>query len=981
MTGAQYVRTDPIKQAVLGHELDVLGAIGIDWRGGRGHIDCPYPDHGGGTDWRWDDDTKRAICTCKTWHSIFDVVSACESIDFAAAKIRVAEIIGRADLIEEGGGGPRGQKQDAGSLLSAPVEDRDDTLPQKYLAYRLGIEAAEMPTLRTRAVGLKALGYFDPPTAAGAKSTPFGTFPCAVFEMIDAMGRRHAFRIYVAPDGQGKADLGKTDLGDDRNPKKSMHASDGVSTAGRSVLWGDPATAPHIIVCEGIETGAAVAVAMRTEIEAGKVVVAAAISAGGVEAFQPWPATRHITVAADRDEKGTPIKEASRRGEIAARKLGANLHDRVSVSIALPGVAGEKADWLDIFRRDGLDAVRAGMKAAEPFAPSADEAAEEATTAETAETYGENAAELEEITTTYPLPVLGGMPLCYRHMLGGDIWVHKVVKSKAGGETAIPVSSPIGVVAMLRHADQDDAYGLRVAVQDMNGQPRLVDFDRADLGRMNGVEIKAALFEAGLRVEADGEAIVVAILKAAKPTREMVIVSRPGWHHLTADTPVFVDPGGEVTGLPEGQDLELSVRSRLPVPSAAGTLDDWRAAIETVVKADNCPHWHLGIIAGFVGPTLGLTGLEACGINLSGMTSAGKTSAQRLAVSSWSSTKIGNGLLQSMRTTENAVEGLAQRANGTVLALDEMAHADGKVIGRLIYSIASGVGKARLTAEAMLKTPRAWNTFAILSGECSLEEKVRQDNGQWLAGMAVRFPDIDVTSVNRNAEQRVLDAVDAACRNHGHAGPTFVKALIAAGIHRDPDGLRESVNQAARKLAGPGADSALIRAATSFALMVVAGQLAKAFGVLPAAMEVSEAVNWAWCRFLASTDAVALNPEDQAIGNIIRWIAEQWGVSIRHVDGDGGVRDAVAWYDNSAVYLPTERIREAAGGALKEQQIAKVLNDRGLLAKRTDAKRLAVRYVPKVGYVQAYALSRAHFGRSANAAGEAPFTVHDGGRP
>lgn len=157
--------------------------------------------------------------------------------------------------------------------------------------------------------------------------------------------------------------------------------------------------------------------------------------------------------------------------------------------------------------------------------------------------------------------------------------------------------------------------------------------------------------------------------------------------------------------------------------------------------------------------------------------------------------------------------------------------------------------------------------------------------------------------------------------------------------------------------------------------------MAKAFGLLPATMEVSEAVNWAWCRFLASTDAVALNPEDQAIGNIIRWVAEQWGVSIRHVDGDGGVRDTVAWYDNSAVYLPTDRIREAAGGALKEQQIAKVLNDRGLLAKRTDAKRLAVRYVPKVGHIQAYALSRTHFGRSTSTAGESPFTVHDGGRP
>src|SRR4051812_40254656 len=118
MTGARYARTAAIKEAVVGHELDVLSSIGIDWQGNRTHIDCPYPDHGSQDKWRWDAGRKCAFCTCigtrpdeGKSHSIFDVVSACESIDFKKAKIRVAEIIGRTDLIEEGGGGPRGQKQ------------------------------------------------------------------------------------------------------------------------------------------------------------------------------------------------------------------------------------------------------------------------------------------------------------------------------------------------------------------------------------------------------------------------------------------------------------------------------------------------------------------------------------------------------------------------------------------------------------------------------------------------------------------------------------------------------------------------------------------------------------------------------------------------------------------------------------------------------------------------------------------------------
>lgn len=51
----RYVTTVEIRQAVQGRELTVLAAVGISWSGTLGHIDCPYSDHGGKTDWRWDD--------------------------------------------------------------------------------------------------------------------------------------------------------------------------------------------------------------------------------------------------------------------------------------------------------------------------------------------------------------------------------------------------------------------------------------------------------------------------------------------------------------------------------------------------------------------------------------------------------------------------------------------------------------------------------------------------------------------------------------------------------------------------------------------------------------------------------------------------------------------------------------------------------------------------------------------------------------
>jgi putative DNA primase/helicase len=96
-----------------------------------------------------------------------------------------------------------------------------------------------------------------------------------------------------------------------------------------------------------------------------------------------------------------------------------------------------------------------------------------------------------------------------------------------------------------------------------------------------------------------------------------------------------------------------------------------------------------------------------------------------------------------MRTTENALEALAQRSSGTVLALDELTHAGGHAIGRMIYSIAGGTGRTRVTATAGLREPTLWATVALLSGEPPLEQKVRSDWGRWTSGMAVRIPDID----------------------------------------------------------------------------------------------------------------------------------------------------------------------------------------------------------------------------------------------
>jgi hypothetical protein len=526
----RYVATKEIRAAVADRETDILVALGIDWRRGRPHIACPYPDHDDGNpSWRWDPKRNCAFCTCITdrkSNGIFDIIMKIKAVDFEAAKLYAAEILHRDDLIKTKGGNGigSGQKTDPGSLLNPPADNRDDGLPYCYLAARLGIDVTEVPVPSTRMIGIKSLGYFAPSLKNGKAAKPVlvGHWPCAVFEQISVDGRRHAQRIYLSHDGAGKADLGQDAAGKERDPKKSARRDpQGPSTAGCCVVWGDPDCCGHVVVAEGIENGSAIAYSFSDEIARGELTVASAITAGGVEAFKPWPSARRITIAADRDEKkpGAGFK----RGERAARTLALRLAaateggPQLPTLLALPGEPGTETDFLDVLRAHGIAGVRAAIAAAIAIEPTEEE------------------TEIERITAAYPIPPLLMLRLEYRATRSGEIWLHKFMgteKDKDTGEPTeiwLPICSPITPAARLRLLDEDEVYGLRVHLADMDGATRPVDFHRAELARLAASEIRSRLMAAGLRVANGGEQVIVEILKEARPAISLDTASASGW--------------------------------------------------------------------------------------------------------------------------------------------------------------------------------------------------------------------------------------------------------------------------------------------------------------------------------------------------------------------------------------------------------------------------------------------------------------------
>ena len=413
-------------------------------------------------------------------------------------------------------------------------------------------------------------------------------------------------------------------------------------------------------------------------------------------------------------------------------------------------------------------------------------------------------------------------------------------------------------------------------------------------------------------------------------------------------------------------EIELMSNVRIP-PEAAkrGSYQGWREAIDAALDIKECPHWTLGAASGFVGPVLGLCDFDTCGLNLSGPSSRGKTTAVALGVSCWTSPLItSGGLLRSMRTTENSIELAARQANHTILGLDELGHVDGKLVGRAIYFLSGGISKARMSPKLTLQPQYTWRTFVLLSSEQSLAQKVVGDGGHWTGGMAVRFVDVDCTEVDAKVPKDILAKIAGIYRNYGVANFVFGTAFLDHELDTEANAaqLRAKVLDAADAIAGEQADGARRRAALPFALIGVCGTLARQFGVLPKTADIDAAVAWGWEKFTRSVEAQALNPEGLAMANLRRWIAQHWGVAIKKTDEPyKSSRDALGWYDRDAIYIPVGRVSEAIDGALSIAAFARLLGRAELLWDRTDDRRAAIRRVPDVGKVDVYALKRAAF--------------------
>ena len=415
----------------------------------------------------------------------------------------------------------------------------------------------------------------------------------------------------------------------------------------------------------------------------------------------------------------------------------------------------------------------------------------------------------------------------------------------------------------------------------------------------DGNELRAALLSQGVEIDPEARNTLSRYLQNLIPKRRMRCAMQTGW--ADAGFKAFALPD-VVIGAGAGSVVFQSGEADGNEYTTAGTLDGWRQGVS--IPAIGNPVLMLALCAAFAGPLLGRCGAESGGVHFVGDSSTGKTTALEAACSVWG----GAGYKRSWRATANGMEGVAAMFNDGLLALDEISECDPRDIGGIVYALGNGRGKQRASRSGMARSVTRWRCCIVSTGERTIETAMHEGGHRVKAGQSVRLLDIPVQrtygawdNLHSHASGHAMsDAIKRAAASHyGHAGRAFLERLTR---HHDDSFSDELAGILALPEFAANGDGQVKRAATRFALLALAGELATGYAVTGweagAATAAAADLFKAWKQQRGSTGA---NMEQAQIKAAVIGFIEQHGASRFQDMGkpDATVHNRAGWRDSS----------------------------------------------------------------------------------
>jgi uncharacterized protein (DUF927 family) len=426
------------------------------------------------------------------------------------------------------------------------------------------------------------------------------------------------------------------------------------------------------------------------------------------------------------------------------------------------------------------------------------------------------------------------------------------------------------------------------------------------------------------------------------------LVERTGWHESN-NAKAFVLPDVSI-GLAANERIIVQGSTTAPFESR-GTLADWQKGVGSLVAGHSRAVFAVSIA--FAGPLLGLIGREGGGFNFYGQSSRGKTTLAEASASVWGKGSR-PGFVRSWRSTANALEATAALHTDTLLVLDELSVVDPREVYAAAYQLTAGTGKGRAARDGSLRQSLSWRTMVFSTGEVRITDKLEETRQRVRSGQQVRLIDVpadagagfgvfDSCGIYGDAKA-LADAIKLAAQsNYGTAGPEFVRRLLVDGGEDCDVNITAAVNAFRDQYAPQDADPQVLRVCDTFALVAVAGELARHLKVVPwTQKEALKATVRCFKDWLDSRDGKEAGEVQAAIARVRLFIEQHGNSRFESLNGsqDRVVTNRAGWRRgdgaNEEWLIPSETWKSEVTVGHDPTLVARVLAERGMLKRAND---------------------------------------------
>ncbi len=396
-----------------------------------------------------------------------------------------------------------------------------------------------------------------------------------------------------------------------------------------------------------------------------------------------------------------------------------------------------------------------------------------------------------------------------------------------------------GPLKVMRFVKTHGQYAREVKLRTFQGEDKTLQIPEGDL-HASGKGLVKFLANQGLEINQKADHLVRQYLHDWRPVTVAHGVETPGWQDGLGKDLIYVLPDKTVI-MPGQLKTTMTLVPNFPLREGAkahGTLDAWRENVASPACRLNAGI--LALSSGFA-PVLVKLAPEGINflINFYGKSGVGKSTMLKLAASiwgpHWEEMKTWNG-------TEKGLIDLAGTHRDRAMFLDELGarEHDPRAMSKMIYSLAGGQGRVRAKAMGGVSGGEVFRTLVISSGEHALHANLNSDRTPPNRGTVHRGIDIEIHDAAAELPQAEREPAmnqlrEATDRVYGQAGRAFLTTLVEQ--FKDADDLKaylsEQVAEVVKEFGVPRDDAAITRGLWRFALVVVAGELAVQYGLMP----------------------------------------------------------------------------------------------------------------------------------------------------